>query len=216
MNLRGPLALAVVAACGGRTGLRDTPIDGSVIAFDAVAFDASKPIDSGFVDSGGTCSYQGDPSPSAVQSYGACGEGVNIASPPSDNCGGIGAAFEYVPQTFVTVERIELHTDAAIVGLLDSDAQCDRPGKVLFLAELDSSGTTPDWRGAFVNPPISLEPQHKYFVYQGRAKGQPSTTCSIATSGVDVREYTAPDVNGPWDGPFGGLAWSARIDGLCP
>jgi hypothetical protein len=210
----GPGLLALAAlACGGRTGLRDTPDDAGVV----VAFDASKPVDSGFVDSGGACSYDGDPSPSAVQSYGACGEGVNISSPPSNNCGGIiGAAFEYVPQTTITIERIELHTDAATIGLLDSDAQCDRPGKVLFLAQADSSGTTPEWRGAFVNPPISVKAQHKYFVYQAPADGMGSTMCSIATSGVEVREYTAPDSNGPWDGPFGGLAWSARLDGLCP
>jgi hypothetical protein len=215
VTARGFFALGLIAACGGRTGLRDTPVEGGVVGIDASAKDVGG-HDVVTIDSGGVCSYVDDPSPSAVQSYGACGEGVNIAAPPSNNCAGGGAAFEYVPETDITIERIELHTEAATVGLLDSDPACDLPGKVLFIAQTDTQGATPDWRGAFVNPVIGVKAGHKYFVYQAPAQGHGSTACSIADNGVQVREYTAPGPNGPWGGPFGGLAWSARLDGVCP
>jgi hypothetical protein len=121
VKARGVAALVAIAACGGRTGLRDTPIEGGVIAIDASIDAAHEAATDGHVeiDSGGSCSYDDDPSPSAVQSYGACGEGVNIASLPTTNCAGLGAAFEYVPETDVVIERIELWTDAATIGLLD-------------------------------------------------------------------------------------------------
>ena len=32
---------------------------------------------------------------------------------------------------------------------------------------------------------------------------------------VPVREYTGP-VGGPWEGPFSGTAWMARVVGACP
>lgn len=214
MRTRSAVALITIAACGGRTGLRDTPVDGGVNEVDAAIADTGHDVH--VADSGSACSYEGDPSPGAVQSYGACGDGVNIAAPPSNTCGGEGAAFEYVPEIDVAIERIELHTEAATIGLLDSDPECDRPGAVLFLAQADSEGATLDWRGAFVNPPIGVKAGHKYFVYQAPANGHSSTACSVAQSGVDVREYTSPGPNGPWAGPFGGLAWSARLDGVCP
>jgi hypothetical protein len=73
-----------------------------------------------------------------------------------------------------------------------------------------------EWRGASVNPPITVNAHHKYFVFQGLAPTHTSTVCSVAANGVQVREYTAPSANGPWAGPFGGLAWTARLDGVCP
>lgn len=205
---------ALVAACGGRTGLTTTPIDGGVVLDGSVQPDAHH--DAASSDASATCSFDGDPSQTAVQSFGACGEGINIASPPTNDCGGLGAAFEYVPYEDVVVDRIELHTDAAVVGLLDSDPACNEPGAVLFVGPLDSSGATADWRGASVFPSITVHANHKYFVWQAPAANQGSTLCSAATSGVDVREYTAPGPDGPWDGPFGGIAWSARLDGVCP
>jgi len=215
VKARALVACAFVAACAARTGLRDTPTDGGIIVITDAALDSGHDVHVS-IDSGGECSFDDDPSPSAVQSYGACGDGVNISSPPANNCAGLGAAFEYVPEIDVAIERIELHTDAATIGFLDSDPACDRPGKVLFLGQTDTQGTTLGWRGAFVNPVIGVKAGHKYFVWQGPAQGQTNTACSIAETGVEVREYTAPDPNGPWDGPFSGLPWTARLDGLCP
>jgi hypothetical protein len=203
--VRSLLLLAVVAACGARTELRGEPItDATAPEEDHVVADASSDA----------CASGEDPSASATSSFGACGEGVNITTAPSDNCGGAGAAFEYIPDVDVLIDRIELHTNAAVVGLLDSD--CDLPGKTLFLAELDTAGTNNAWRGADVYPQITVKAKHKYFVWQAIASGHDDTHCSIATTGVMVREYTAPSASGPWSGPFSGLAWSARLDGVCP
>ena len=202
-----PLSLLAmfVASCGARTPLGTRGEVGADASFDAARDgprDASPDAPSG-------CDFDGDPSPLATSSYGACGEGVNITSPPTANCGGTGAAFEYVPQTDVVVERLELHTQEGVVALLDSD--CERPGKVLFLAPLQDPGAPTDWRGADVVPPIKVLAHHRYFIY-----GAPAHPCSAALSGVEVREFTAPGPNGPWEGPFGGIAWSARVVGRCP
>jgi hypothetical protein len=205
-----PRLALIVASCGGRTPLgtrgevdAEVEVDGGAdVSLDA-AKDASADVPLP------TCGFEGDPSPQATSSYGACGEGVNITSPPSDNCAGVGAAFEYVPQSDVLVERLELHTQQGVVALLDSD--CEKPGKVLFLQPLQNPGAPTAWRGADVFPPIKVLAHHRYFIY-----GAPSQPCSAAVKGVEVREFTAPGPNGPWEGPFGGIAWSARILGVCP
>ncbi len=200
-------ALAVVAAsCGGRTELGAAGED---------APDATKPVDAapgvdGEVDAA-PCGFQGDPSPAGVSSYGACGEGVNVTAPPSLKVHGAGAAFEYVPQVDVVVERIELHTRGGFVGLLDSD--CELPGKVLFYGPLETSAT-PTWVGAYVTPPITVKAGHRYFVYQ---KTPPTGEDSASTGGAFVREYTTSNgPNGPWGGPSSGIYWSARLLGVCP
>lgn len=211
MRLSFVVLPVVLAACGaGRTEL------GEVVAVDeqdASSRDAAHPRDAQAPDAPIACGFDGDPSPPATHSYGACGEGVNTDQPTTDNCGGAGAAFEYVPQMDVVVSRIEVHTTNGDVGLLDSD--CDKPGKVLFLGPLDGPPGVPMWRGANVFPPITVKAQHRYFFYQ-RPAGNQGTMCSVAVTGVQVREYTSPGPNGPWDGPFGGLAWTARAIGTCP
>jgi hypothetical protein len=162
----------------------------------------------------GACGFAGDPSPKAVTSYGACGEGVNITSAPATNCGGAGAAFEYVPVTDVTASRIELSTTPGKVALLDSDGACDKPGAVLFQGDLDGAGSAIAWRGAEIFPPIQLRAQHKYFLFQAPGAFG-SMACSVSQSGVMVREYTGP-LGGPWQGPFSGSAWMGRVVGVCP
>ena len=206
------LLALVVVACGGRTPLGTRGEDGvdpggggdASFSLDA-ATDARRDAPP---DPPLSCGFEGDPSPAATSPYGGCGEGVNITSPPADNCSGSGAAFEYVPQTNVVVTRLELHTQQGVVGLLDSD--CAKPGKVLFLGSLANPGAPTDWRGADVNPPIKLLAKHRYFIY-----GAPAQPCSSSVKGVEVREFTAPGPNGPWEGPFGGIVWSARIAGAC-
>lgn len=211
-----PVLGAIIVACGGRTPLGTRPLDASIddangardASLDARS-DAARDASPDAPDAPPVaCGFDGDPSPAATSPYGMCGEGVNITYPPSDNCGGQGAAFEYVPQKAVLVTRIELHTQVGNVGLLDSD--CERPGKVLFYAPLENPGAPTVWRGANVNPPIKLVPNHRYFIY-----GAPAQPCSAAVNGVQVREFTAPGVNGPWSGPYGGIAWSARVVGSC-
>jgi hypothetical protein len=161
------------------------------------------------------CTYGGDPSPSAVTSYGACGEGINITSPPATNCGGSGAAFEYVPTMDTVASRIELFTTPGIVALLDSDAACDKPGATLFEHDLDGANDSSQiWRGAEIFPPITLVANHKYFVYQNPGS-HGGMACSVSQTGVEVREYTG-ELGGRWDGPFSGLAWMARVVGTCP
>jgi hypothetical protein len=162
----------------------------------------------------GTCSFSGDPSPQATSSYGACGEGVNITSPPSVDCGGAGAAFEYVPLTDVAATRIELSTTPGTVAILDSDASCDKPGATLFQGDLDGAGSAIQWRGADIFPPLHLAAHHKYFMFQAPGK-YGSMACSVAQKGVQVREYTGAP-GGPWQGPFGGLNWMWRVVGACP
>jgi hypothetical protein len=166
------------------------------------------------VSTGGACTYAGDPSPKAVTSYGTCGEGVNITSAPATDCGGAGAAFEYVPQTDTLATRIELFTTPGVVALLDSDAACDKPGALLFQQALDGASDQIGWRGADVYPPIALKAQHKYFLHMAPGASG-SIACSVAESGVFVREYTGHP-GGPWEGPFSGLAWMGRVVGVCP
>ena len=163
---------------------------------------------------GGACGYAGDPSPKAVTSYGTCGEGVNITSPPATNCGGAGAAFEYVPQSDVLATRIELFTTPGVVALLDSDGACDKPGALLFRHDLDGASPAIGWRGADVYPPIALKAQHKYFLHMAPGANG-SIACSVSQSGVNVREYTGAP-GGRWEGPFSGLAWMGRVVGVCP
>jgi len=205
------VAFVVIASCGGRTQLGS----GGDAGPDAHVHDGGK--DSGVVqldageDATSDCGFDQDPSPGATSSYGACGEGVNITSPPADNVAGAGAAFEYVPQTDIVIERIELHTTGGSVGLLDSD--CEQPGTVLFYGPLETSAT-PAWVGADVFPVIPVKAGHRYFIYE---KTDSSGADSAATGGVYTREYTTPNgVNGPWGGPFDGIFWSARLDGVCP
>ncbi len=162
----------------------------------------------------GSCSFTGDPSPQATSSYGACGEGVNITSPPATNCGGSGAAFEYVPQIDVAASRIELFTTPGKVAILDSDAACDKPGAVLFQGDLDGASATQTWRGAEIFPPLRLVAQHKYFMYQAPGAFG-SMSCSISQKGVNVREYTGAP-GGKWEGPFTGMTWMGRVVGTCP
>ncbi len=212
----GFLGLVLVACVGGRTDL------GQVIIVDAIdaspdhrIVDASRDRAESSTDPDAfvSCGFDGDPSPAATHSYGACGEGVNTDHATTDNCGGAGAAFEYVPLMDVVVSRLEVHTTNGFVGLLDSN--CDRPGKLLFLGQLDGPPDVPMWRGADVFPVITVKANHRYFFYQ-RPSANLGTMCSVASSGVEVREYTSPGPSGPWDGPFSGLAWTGRAIGTCP
>lgn len=209
-------AMLVVTSCGGRTGL-GVVVEGepdAMVHVDAAkpdASDASTIPDVTIDADAGVCGFEGDPSPAGVSSYGACGEGINITSSPAFNVSGAGAAFEYVPETDVVIERIELHTTGGFVGLLDSD--CELPGKVLFYGALENSATW-TWVGAWVTPPITVKAGHRYFIYE---KTPQSGEDSASTGGTFVREYTTQNgPNGPWDGPFSGVYWSARLDGVCP
>jgi len=206
-----------VAACGARTDLgghvvedvdaaADAPTDAhpikDVIAKDVIIPGDATPLCDDFTD---------DPTPQATSDLGtACDEGENTSTPPSDGCGTVGVAWEWVPDHDMAVSRLELWTEGGNQVAFYADDN-GRPGTRLFIG--DTGGPDfdpPTWRGADVNPPISVKGCHRYYLHQVLTHGG---ACSWSVGGIDVREYTVNNQNG-WDGPFPG-DWMARVRGAC-
>ena len=210
-----PLFLLLVAACGARTDLGGEVVEEIDASTHDVAIDHghdAKVLDVIGVDvTTSTCDdFTGDPTPQATTDLGtACDEGENTSTPPSNGCGTVGVAWEWVPDHDMAVSRLELWTEGGNQVALYGDDN-GRPGARLFVG--DTGGPDfdpPTWRGADVNPPISVRGCHRYYLHQILTHG---SACSWSVGGIDVREYT---VNGNgWDGPFPGH-WMARVRGAC-
>lgn len=203
----------LLAACGARTDLGGhvtEDVDASLDAHphDAIAGDVIAPKD---VIVNPECDdFTDDPTPQATTDLGtACDEGENTSSPPATGCSTSGVAWEWVPDHDMAVSRIELWTQGGNQVAFYADDH-GRPGAMLFQG--DTGGPdfeAPTWRGAEVNPPISVRHCHRYFVHQILPHGG---ACSWSVGGIDVREYWNQG-NG-WQGPFPGH-WMARFRGEC-
>jgi len=124
----------LAVACGARTDLGghvDEEIDASTDAHpthDAIVVDAIG-VDVIGVDASQTCDdFTNDPTPQATTDLGtACDEGENTSTPPTNTCGTVGVAWEWVPDHDMAVSRLELWTQGgnqvAFVALGSSDAR---------------------------------------------------------------------------------------------
>ena len=214
--LRLILTSLLLVACGdGRTDLGEVVyLDGDAASGDATSDVHSivHPRDASPDAPSPGCGFDGDPSPPGTHPYGICGEGVNTDYPPTMNCGGTSEAFEYVPQKTFAVARIELFTNRNVaVALLDSD--CEKPGTLIYEGTLDGPPSGAQWRGINPTNPITVIANHRYFIWMDPASG--GTMCSAAANGAFVREYTSQNASGPWDGPYSGIYWMARLIGKC-
>jgi hypothetical protein len=162
--------------------------------------------------SGDGCCPQGCSLADDVDCVPACCGDTENDFPTGDNCfqGAAWIAWKYVPTCGFNVTRIELHSDMGNVALLaDSNGF---PGATLFQGQL-SQPDPEGWIGANVMPPLALTGGQTYWIAEN------VSLCSIAQQGLGTAQQYYGSFNtlaGPWEGPYMGEAWTARIIGECP
>ena len=128
---------------------------------------------------------------------------------PASGCGAaqIWIAWEYDPSCDLALDRLEVHVRQGRVAFFADGG--DEPGAPLFDAGL-SPTTAPGWTGADIAPPIPVSPGQRYWI------ATKSGDCSTALQGAPLREFTSPNLDGPWDGPYMGDIFTSHILGACP
>jgi hypothetical protein len=224
------MAVLTTTACGGATALDDFDLEadgGEQRSAGVTSNHGLAPGDAGArfdgrdqaLDATGAghvaCAVtEKDRSFAATDPLGACSEGQNTDHRPGDEGVTSGVAWEYVPAHDIDVTRLELVVSGGGVALFDSDG--DHPGEKLF--EGAFTGGAWQWRGVDVDPPIHLLACHPYYIEQD-APADGGDYVSATAGGTQERQFDppgfAPDP-AAWQGPYFGVAWTARIIGTCP
>ena len=81
------------------------------------------------------------------------------------------------------------------------------PGQALWQGTLPSTGSTLDWTGTSVSPPLALTMGHVYWIQE--APGP----LSESSDGVEYTYYA--DTTNGWDGPWNWHPYTSRVHGEC-